>query len=512
MPKQPSEAPASFRRRFIFFLPVLSALAMLATNRWFTAVDDECTLINTSFHPVRYTLAVFANGAGQHRHPPLFDIFLHYWLLITHANFHLLRLPFIALYAVGAYALGSAAKYLGGIKSELWVLGIVALWPYGFHYGRVAAWYCFCFAAVCVLTLAYLKFIHTPSRANWMWLVLAILASVYSNYFCWVLIGCLAVDFAIRNWRDVRNWWPAMLGTGVLLVLLYLPIIRVFFHLVHKEGVFHFSPISSAAYAVYGLYCTFVSESVGPWYWYLGVPAGLAIAACLVMTLWLSSWPARRFFLYYLAAFSLLVIAGIEESKHLVLVGPWLMLAVGVTIGTTGEGNRRRALIVSLLIPGLIGWFGILDRNLYAAPHWVEPWQKIAAESADIVHNGGMVIGINPSFFFYLTYDLPADTPPGSGQIRAILPDSARHSDVFTPTQWLAAGRPLRRNVLFATGMQFDIPEGPTVEARRRLDDTCKLQADQKLVHDPGAFWKRKFAPEMGELDWRIEVRAYTCP
>jgi hypothetical protein len=32
------------------------------------------------------------------------------------------------------------------------------------------------------------------------------------------------------------------------------------------------------------------------------------------------------------------------------------------------------------------------------------------------------------------------------------------------------------------------------------------------LVHDPGAKWKEHFAPKIGQLEWRIEIRSYSCP
>ena len=35
-------------------------------------------------------------------------------------------------------------------------------------------------------------------------------------------------------------------------------------------------------YGIYNLFCIFVSESVAPWFWGLGVPGGLAITACLL--------------------------------------------------------------------------------------------------------------------------------------------------------------------------------------------------------------------------------------
>jgi len=512
MPNSPREMPSKKLATVVSLLPILTGIAMLATNRWFTVVDDETALIDTAFHPASYTIFIFAHGIGQHRHPPLSDLFLHFWLVLTYANFHLLRVPFILLYVIGVYALGRAARILGGTKSELWVLGIGALWPYGFHYGRVAAWYCFCFAAVCVLTLAYLRFVEKPSFVRWTWLVLATLGAIYSNYFCWVLLACLAVDFWARRKGDFSRWWPLLLESILLIALLYYPIFHVFFYVLHREGIFHFSPVSTAAFATYSLYCTFVSESVGPWFWGFGVPAGAAIVCCLALTFRLSTWEAKRFFFYYLASFAILAVAGIEEPKHLVLVGPWLILAVGTTIGTTEVGNLRRLLIASILVPGLIGWFGILDRNFYAAPHWVEPWQAVAGQAAEIVRNGGLVIGNNPSFFFYLTYALPADTPSGSGRIWGLLPNSVRYPHVYTFAQWRQEGRPTSQQTWLVSGMHFDIPGESDSEDSAFLDSSCKLQADRKMVHDAGAKWKRQFAPDFGELDWRVEVRSYTCP
>ncbi|HUO34609.1 MAG TPA: glycosyltransferase family 39 protein [Candidatus Acidoferrum sp.] len=507
----PGHKQLSGIQTLFYSLPALSAVAMLCTNRWFTVVDDETALIDTAFHPASYTISIFANGFGQHRHPPLSDLFLHFWLVLTHANFHLLRVPFIVLYAIGVYALGRSARLLGRKKSELWVLGIGALWPYGFHYGRAAAWYCFCFAAVCLLTLVYSRFIERPSVARWIWLMIAILAAIYSNYFCWILLTCLAADFWIKRRADFSRWWPALLATVLLTLLLYYPILHVFFHVLKKEGVLHFSPVSSAAFATYSLYCTFVSESVGPWFWGFGIPAGVAIASCLVLTFFLSNRSARRFFLYYLISFAILVIAGIEEPKHLVLVGPWLILAVGCTIATAPAGTCRRLLIASMLVPGLIGWFGIVDRNYYAAPHWVEPWQTIANRAAEVVREGGIVIGNNPSFFFYLTYALPADTPVGSGRVWGLLPNSVHHPGVYSFSQWQKEGRPTARETWLTSGMHFDIPGESDSEAKTYLGSVCSLQVDQKMVYDAGARWKRRFAPAFGELDWRVELRSYAC-
>jgi uncharacterized membrane protein len=134
--------------------PLALGVALMATNHWFTEVDDECAIIDLAAPPVSRTLAAYLHGTGLHEHPPLYDIVLHGWLRLTGGNIHLLRLPSICFYLLGAWILGEVAKRLGGARSQFWALAIVALWPFGFHFGRLTTWYSFCFLLVSVLTLA----------------------------------------------------------------------------------------------------------------------------------------------------------------------------------------------------------------------------------------------------------------------------------------------------------------------------------------------------------------------
>ena len=74
--------------------------------------------------------------------------------------------------------------------------------------------------------------------------------------------------------------------------------------------------------------------------------------------------------------------------------------------GTTGNSpatatlpSARRLLAGALLLAGASGWFGIFSRKLYAAPRWIEPWEQVAREAAEVTGNGGIVIGNNPPFF-----------------------------------------------------------------------------------------------------------------
>jgi hypothetical protein len=493
-----------------FVLPVV-AIALIATNRWFTVIDDEAFIIDRAAKPARQTIELFLSGAGEHQHPPFYDLLLHGWLSLTNGNLYLLRFPAITFYLVGAWVLAAAAKRLGGSRSQVCALWIVALWPYGFHFGRVAVWYSFCFLLVSLVTLCYLKFLDASTGANWVWLFLSCLALVYSNYFGWALVGCLALDFALRNATTLSAWSWQFLGTGALLLIAYVPLFGAFLTEMHHGPHADFHLLSVAANGVYNLYCLFVSESVAPWYWIAGVSAGLATAVCLIFTLLASSWPVRRFLLYFVGLFFVMTVLGIIQPKRVMLISSWIILPIGVALGTLPRKFMRTAILTSLVFVAVIGWFGIFSRKLYAAPRWIEPWDNVAQYAADVIHNGGIAIGNNPSFFFYMTYALPDGDPRGSHKFAGLLPN-IRRVGVYDPKQWLDSGRPLGPTTLLIKGLHFDIPAEPTEAAEAWLDLHCNLQNSEQLVHDPGAKWKQHFAPQIGQLEWRIEIRSYSCP
>ena len=517
MPKiEGSEVSASVNeKRFderlsLFLLPAL-AVSLIATNRWFTVIDDEAFIIDRAAKPVRQTIQLFLTGVGEHQHPPLYDLILHGWLRLTNGNMHLLRLPAIAFFVLGVWVLAMAAKLLGGSRSQACVLWIAALSPYGFHFGRVAVWYSFCFLLISLVTFCYLNFLSKSTRANWLWLFLSSLCLVYSNYFGWALLGCLALDYVVRNMSRVATWWLPFLATGALLLIAYVPVFAAFVSELHRGPHADFHPLSVAANGVYNLYCLFVSESVAPWYWVAGVSAGLATGVCLILTLLGTSWPARRLLLYFFALFFIMTILGIIQPKRVMLISAWVILPVGVALGTLPKRFLRQTIVASLVVIATIGWLGILCRNLYAAPRWIEPWNKVSQQATNIIHNGGIVIGNNPSFFFYMTYSLPDDGVGASHRFAGLLPTIHR-TGIYDPTQWLDAGRPVGTTTLLIKGLHFDIPSGPTEAAEGWLDQHCSLEGSERLVHDPGAKWKQHFAPQIGQLEWRIEIRSYSCP
>jgi hypothetical protein len=489
-------------------VPGLLGVALVASNRWFTFVDDECAIIDRAAQPVSETVQLFLHGVGQHEHPPLYDLILHGWLRLTGGEMQLLRIASIIFYVLGAWALSKCAKELGGEKSQVWTLLLVAVWPYGFHFGRLAAWYSFSFLLVSLVTLTYLKYAEHPTAKNWVCVLASSLALIFTSYLGWAFLACLAFDFAIRNRKSPARWWRPLAGAGAILIAAYLPIFATFFKELRYGVHGGHSATAIMLTGIYDLYCLFVSESVAPWFWWLGVPAGIAIVVCVLAALLWSPLPAKRFLAYFSLLFAAMTLLSILDVKRSMLLAAWLILPIGVALGTQ---PARRSLIASLAVIGAVGWFGILQRGLYAAPHWVEPWESVAKQAADVVHAGGIAIGNNPSFFFYLTYQLPQEEAGAARSFSGLLPDSVRRRNVYEPEQWIAAGRPMGPITLFVRGMRYNVPADSTVETERWLDSHCKLTSAQQMVRDAGAKWKLRYSTATGQMEWRIQTRLYGC-
>ncbi len=509
IPKQ-GESSGADRRLWLF--PVAMGVAMLATNRWFTEVDDECAIIDLAAPPISRTLQHYFSGLGLHEHPPLYDLFLHGWLRLTSGNIHLLRFPSVLFYVAGAWTLGSLARRLGGESSQFWTLLILLFWPFGFHFGRLTTWYSFCFLVVSALTLAYFRFLENPNGKNWLWLLLASLALVYSNYFGWAILFCLAADYAIRNRSQWRAIGPRLALTAAILLAAYLPLFRAF----HRETEMGIRPgafsIATLVNIAYNTYCAFVSESVAPWFWFLGVPACVAVVICVLLALWRTPTAAKALLVYFLALVTLLAALSAVVPKRVLLVSPWLILPLGLALGTPSPRGGRRVLAGTLALVFAIGWFGIFSRRLYAAPHWVEPWEAIAGRAAGVVRDGGTVIGDNPSFFFYLTYLLPtqpiASRPSG---FAGLLPDSVRAQGVYSARQWAEAGHPVGNTALLVEGLHYSRSPDPTEAPQLWLDAHCSVTHAERLVRDPGGALKQRYT-HIPQPEWRINITTYACP
>ncbi len=490
-------------------------VAMVATNPHFTFIADEVTIVQGAARPAASILGAFLHGTGMHEHPPLYDLLLHGWIALAGEHLWALRLPSIAFYLAGIWALGLAASELAGCRAGRAQVWIAVLWPYGFHYGRLAAWYAFCFLLVSLITLAYLRVLRSYGPGNWIFLGAISLALVWANYFGWALIACLGADYLLRRRRERNLPLLPWVVIGIALVLSYLPLYGAFSHelLNHPTEGGH-SWVARILFGIYGLYTLAVSESVAPWFWWLGVPAGLATAV-LLLTLARTRQPGRRFFGYFCILFALMLVLGILTTKRLILLGPWLLLPAATLAGrqqqddeTTADpsmGRIRALLLGSLAVAFAIGWYGILVPRHYAAPRFITPWRQTARQAAAALDHGDVVIGNTPAFFFYLGYAIAAH----QDHMRPL--EAFPYPGVYTVGNWIAEGRPLHSTVLLVKGVPVFGPDDPMAVAEHWLDAHCQLEGKGHAMRDPGYRLKEHFFPQLGELPWRVETRRYAC-
>ena len=177
---------------------LLLGMGLVSTNNSVTFIDNESTTLGAAVNPLRTTLASFFSSAGQHDHPPLFDIILHFWLRWTGGNFDYLRIPSILFFLAGLFLLGRASRHIAGSSGGTAVIWLGVLWPFGFHFGRLATWYPFSFFLVAGVTLSYFKYLEEQTGGRWAVFFLFCACLVWTSYFGWGVLLCLAMDQMLR--------------------------------------------------------------------------------------------------------------------------------------------------------------------------------------------------------------------------------------------------------------------------------------------------------------------------
>src|ERR1700682_6776660 len=119
---------------------MLLGIGLIGSNAQFTIIDDETSILGAATQPVRATLALFWSGEGQHEHPPLYDILLHFWLRWTGGAFESLRVPSILFFLAGLFLLARAAVRLGGPSSAQAVVWLRAVGAFWFFFWGLCGW------------------------------------------------------------------------------------------------------------------------------------------------------------------------------------------------------------------------------------------------------------------------------------------------------------------------------------------------------------------------------------
>jgi hypothetical protein len=215
--------------------------------------------------------------------------------------------------------------------------------------------------------------------------------------------------------------------------------------------------------------------------------------------------------LYALLLIAAMAALGIISAKRMLPVAAWLLLPIGVMAENISRGRSRMILIGALAGIAAVGWFGIFSRGYYSAPRFIEPWGQVAVEAASRAESGSFIVGNNPSFFFYLSYALPA-RPQAMGEIGvAHMWQPVNSYGVFDAKDWIRSRFSKRGHVYFVRGAPGPLRDGPAWDAEQALDKWCHFESEKQFLRDPASPLKARFFPELGELPWRVQIREYTC-
>jgi hypothetical protein len=274
----------------------LALVAFVGSDGWFAILDDESEFVTLAHQSLPATIDDYLYGDGQPEHPPLAGVLLHWWLPIGGSAQWSLRLPSILFFLAGLVGFALVARRLAGDAAFVSLLWIGVLWPFGFHFGRLADWYSLCFFLVAAITVAYLRYLERPTGLRFGAFLLAAVLLVYTTYYGWAIVGCLAIDLAlVRRNRESLKFVGMTFGT---LALAYVPLWRVFageLSYASNAEMFGSTPILSRTLnSLYTFYALFVSESVAPWFWFASIPVSVGIAVSIVLMLYLLPQQHRR--------------------------------------------------------------------------------------------------------------------------------------------------------------------------------------------------------------------------
>ena len=92
---------------------------------------------------------------------------------------------------------------------------------------------------------------------------------------------------------------------------------------------------------------------------------------------------------------------GIIGTKSLLLISAWAVLPVGLYLETLQTRPRKAFLLDFVLVTARVGWFGTVSRRFYAAPRFIEPWNKVEVQMAfdEVWRDESEDLGLTPGGF-----------------------------------------------------------------------------------------------------------------
>ncbi len=207
-------------RRYLIFLILALGLALRLVNLSQSFWLDEATQGQLS----ALSLSQIWFGRGGDFHPPLYYLFSHYWLLVSHSEVWL-RFPSIIFSLVNIYILYLFAKLL--FKTSVWApylaAFLLAIAPFSIYYSQEFRSY----SLLCLLGTLSMYFFY---RRRYFTVAFVNTLAVYTHYAAVFFIVTQFVIWFIYFRDRHRQFFLSQL----ILVILYLPWLPQFLRQLHS--------------------------------------------------------------------------------------------------------------------------------------------------------------------------------------------------------------------------------------------------------------------------------------
>jgi hypothetical protein len=468
----------------------------LAQTRAVAVFDDEAVIVSmAAAQAPAETLRVFlAERRGQHEHPPLYDLLLHFWMRATDDSRPLLRVPSILFWCLGLGLIGATAQRLFG--KRLLAVGIGMAWPIGLFLGTPAHWSALGMLGVAGSTWAYFRWRERGDAASaGLFAVLSVLL-FWTNYLGLAFVGVLGLHF-LSSRPNARAWRQGV-GAAAGILLGIAPLLPAFLRqLAHGTEVDR-SLITVGADVAFHSFALLASESVAPW-----SPAAVPMVLGMAYLGARTAANAQR--LWPMAGLALVLISsgvlGVLNAKRLGLFGPWLLLSVTCLVHV--DPRPRRILTALALVFGM-GWIGIVHGGWWSSYRYVEPWDQVLEEALRWSEPGGVVICDHPSFYFEAHYALGWQRWIELKPEEPIRESGRRFSAL---SSWREAVAGTDRVVYVRTTVHSKLVLEERTALESELEGHFHLVRRGTWLEDPAAELKRRFVP--GAPRFRIEVLLY---
>jgi hypothetical protein len=470
--------------------------AFLYLAQWHFVVffDDETLIVGKAARqPPLETIRLFIGGAGQHEHPPLYDVLLHLWMRATDDSQALLRVPSIAAWCLAVGLIAATAQRLWGRGRLALVLAMA--WPLGLFVGTPAHWSALAMLGIAASTWAYFRWRERGETSDAVLFALASIVLFWTNYLGLAFIGMLGIHFLATR-PDARTWRQGVVA-GVVLLVGIAPLVSPFVYELQHGPETDRTLLAIVADVVFHAWALLVSESVAPWTVAAApVALGALYLGVRLAAGWRQAWPWIGLAAVFLASGLL----GILSGKRIGLFGPWLVLCLAHLVHTDARPGRVLAAIA--VVFGM-GWVGVVHGGWGSTFRYVEPWDEAIAQAMAWSGPGDWVVAEHPAFYFQARYDLGWDEWFDSVPETTLQASDRRFASFHG---WREAVAAPRRLVYVRTVVDWRrIPEKTAFEAH--LGRHFRLVEQRVWLEDPAVELKRRFVPDPPQF--RLEVRAY---